>query len=91
MRRLLHGDVVAVARVLMDRDPRRWPWGLCRMRREAHRAQLWRVRSGRQHPLWGDGSLASAALRRHPRREPPLSDRRYRWALIFVLAFAAGT
>lgn len=87
---LCHGDVVAAARVLLDHDDTQWPWVLSRMRAEAIRAQAWRASRGRQHPIWGDGSLAASALRRTPRREPRLTDTTYREALVFVLKWGFG-
>ncbi len=89
-RRITHGDVVAAARVLIGRDEAAWAWCLCRMLREAQRADARRARTGRQHAVWGDGSLGAAALRRKPGREPPLTDAIYRRALVFVLERAFG-
>lgn len=90
MIRPAHIDIVAAARVLIAHDAARWPWLMVRMRSEAIRAQAWRAAKGRQHPMWGDGSLAGAALRRCPRREPDLADTTYRSALIFVLEKCMG-
>lgn len=71
---LMHTDVVAAARALLAQPAERRPWVLHRMLSEAASADLWRRRTGRMHPVWGDGSLMSVALRRPSRHEPPLSD-----------------
>lgn len=77
IRRATHGDAVAVARVLLDVRPARRPWVLARLFREAGRAHEHLVRHGAAHPVWGDGCLMTAALKRRPRREPGLDDKDY--------------
>lgn len=77
MRAPHHGDAVSAARVLLGVQPSRRAWVLARMLREADLAEA-RVRLGQgAHPIWGDGALMSAALRRRPLPEPPLSDGDY--------------
>lgn len=85
MRPVLHGDVVAAARALLavaeaDRDALSE-----RMLDEAGWADACRKRTGRAHPVWGDGSLMAAALRRGPPPEPLLNDTEYCTCLIRVL------
>ena len=85
MRQVLHGDVVAAARVLFAVPDAARAGLLARMLDEAHWADLYRKRTERAHPVWGDGSLMTAALRRAPPPEPTLSDRRYCSCLVQVL------
>jgi len=77
MRRVLHGDVVAAARVLLATAPERRPGLLGRMLREADAADAHRRATGRAHPVWGTGSLMSAALARTRAPEPYLDDPDY--------------
>jgi hypothetical protein len=85
VRQVLHGDVVAAARVLCVVPEAARPALLERLLDEAHWADLYRKRTGRAHPVWGDGTLMTAALRRDPPPEPTLSDRRYCGCLVQVL------
>lgn len=88
---LMHGDAVAAARVLLRHPRERRPWVLHRMLAEAALADAWRRRTGRMHPLWGDGSLMAAALRRPAACEPPLSDPSWCRLMAYVyLALAHG-
>ncbi|WP_099823876.1 hypothetical protein [Oceaniglobus indicus] len=80
------GDAAAIARVLCAVGPARRAWVLERMLREAGRAAHHRRRHRRAHPLWGDGSLMAAALRRRPGPEPSLADPVFSAALGLVLA-----
>lgn len=77
MREPLHGDAVSVARVLLGARPDRRPWVLARLIREAELAHRHFRRLGCAHPLWGDGSLMTAALRRCPLPEPALNRADY--------------
>jgi hypothetical protein len=77
MRPPLHGDAVSVARVLLTVRPARRRWVLARMFREANLAHRHVSRWSLAHPIWGDGSLMTAALRRHPSAEPALDDADY--------------
>ena len=77
MRRVMHGDVVAAARVLLGvrNDARR---GVCRrMIVEAHAAHRYFRRFQRPHARWGDGSLMSAAYKRRLEPEPGFSNTQY--------------
>ncbi len=85
MRRPALGDAAVLARVLIKAPLNRWPWVLARILEEARKADAHRLGTGRPHPLWGDGSLMAAGLRRGAFAEPFLDDARYRWALILVL------
>ena len=92
MRRVTHGDAISAARVLLRVPGRRREWVLARMLREAGRADKWVRATGRAHPLWGDGSLMAAALRRQPVSEPSLDDAGYCLCLslvFFALAWRA--
>lgn len=85
MRPVLHGDVTAAARALL-RIPEPGRVGLCRrMIREAAFAYRYMMRSGKPHPLWGTGSLMSAALLRPVAPEPNLDDIAYCTCLEMVL------
>jgi len=84
MRRVLHGDVVAAARVLLAAPPPGRARLLARMLKEAEAADAHRRRTGRAHPLWGTGSLMSAASPRRRAREPYLDDPDYAACLAMV-------
>jgi len=77
MRPVLHGDIVAAARVLFLLPAAERPAALEDLFRRAAWADDYRRRTGRMHPVWGDGSLMSVALRRDTPPEPPLSDSGY--------------
>lgn len=77
MRPVLHGDVSNAARALLY-VPRRLRRDLCaRMLSEAEAADAHVQRSGRLHPLWGNGSLMSAARKRMLADEPSFDDADY--------------
>ncbi|RME16879.1 MAG: hypothetical protein D6801_04575 [Alphaproteobacteria bacterium] len=84
MRPVLHGDATTAALVLLAAPPALRPGILRRMLREADAADAWRARTGRAHPLWGTGTLMSAAMRRPRAREPYLDDRDYAACLAMV-------
>ena len=77
MRPVLHGDIVAAARVLlrMPRDQRRSE--LWRMLKHADAADRYRKRLGKGHPKWGNGSLMAVAMGREMVGEPFLDDPEY--------------
>jgi hypothetical protein len=85
MRDVVLGDVIAAARALRSVRPGLRRFVLTRMCREAASARRHYVLTRRSHRRWGDGSLMTAALRRRPVPEPPLSDPEYRACLILVL------
>lgn len=77
MRPLLHGDVSNAARALLA-APGSCRADLCRrMIAEAEAADAHRERTGRLHPLWGNGSLMAAARRRALADEPGFDDAEY--------------
>lgn len=70
MRPVLHGDVSNAARALLN-VPGVLRRELCeKMIREAEAADIFARREGRLHPLWGNGSLMSAARKRVLADEP---------------------
>lgn len=74
MRPLEHIDIRDAARVLLAAPPPTRD-GLChRMLEEAEWADAYTRRIGRQHALWGDGTLSAAARKRVRAREPRLND-----------------
>ncbi|EKE43641.1 hypothetical protein OCGS_2373 [Oceaniovalibus guishaninsula JLT2003] len=85
------GDLIALARACLAQPAHRRAWVARRILAEAARAGTWRRATGRVHPLWGDGSVAAAALRRRCAAEPPLEDAEWRACLTLGLdAFAGG-
>lgn len=77
MRPVLPGDVSNAARALLC-VPRGMRAGLCaRMIGEAEAADEYARRMGRLHPLWGNGSLMSAARKRMLADEPTFDDVEY--------------
>jgi hypothetical protein len=78
MRTVTHGDVVAAAGVArgIAGDERRT--FVLRLLERAHAADKYRKRTGRAHPLWGDGTLMAVARKsRIAQAEPFLSDVEY--------------
>lgn len=77
MRPILHGDVSTAARALLAVAPGQRA-DLCRcLIGEAEAADGHMRRTGRLHPLWGNGSLMSAARRRFLADEPGFDDQGY--------------
>lgn len=89
MRRVLHGDVTSLARVLLRVPPGRRAALCARVLQEADWADRHVRRLGRVHPLWGDGTLMSAARKRALADEPELSDPAYCSCLELVFATLA--
>jgi len=85
MRPVMHGDLVAAARVLFGMAEDRRAAAIAGMLRQAEWADAYRRKSGQVHPVWGDGSLMSVALNRRPGPEPALSDRGFCGCLAEVL------
>jgi hypothetical protein len=89
MRPVMHGDVVAAGCALLavpEADRARL---LARMLGEAEAADRHRRATGRAHPVWGTGSLMSAAMGRARRAEPFLDDRDYAACLALVFEVLA--
>ncbi|MCE8511784.1 hypothetical protein KBY24_04375 [Ruegeria pomeroyi] len=77
MRPVLHGDVSAAARALLH-APAGTRRSLCRrMLSEAEMADAHVRATGRLHPLFGNGSLMSAARKRVLADEPGFDDPGY--------------
>lgn len=89
MRPVLHGDVVAAARVLYALPEERRVAELDRLVRAASWADRFRRHFRRAHPCWGDGSLMAVALTEDPPPEPRLSDPDYCGCLTMVLDLLA--
>ncbi|MDQ7079303.1 MAG: hypothetical protein Q9M41_01390 [Paracoccaceae bacterium] len=85
MRRLLHGDLVAAACVLLATRPERRRAMLRGMIRAADKAQRHVERTGRAHPRWGTGCLETVASAQPRMSEPWLDDPDYASCLIMVL------
>lgn len=74
MRPILHGDVSSAARALLA-VPVNFRKALCdRMILDAERADTHMRRSGRPHPVLGNGSLMSSARKRLLASEPGFDD-----------------
>ncbi len=85
MRRVLHGDLIQLGRMLLTR-PAAEREAICRRAiAEARAADKYRRRFGRRHPDFGDGSLAAWAMRFPRPPEPPLDDPDYAGCLRIVL------
>ena len=87
MRPVLHGDVSAAACALLALAPCCRPRALAAMLAEADAADLFRKRTGRAHPRWGNGSLMAAALGHKRAPEPFLDQPDY--AACMALVFEA--
>lgn len=77
MRPVMHGDVVAAARVLYALPEEARQGMIETLLINARRADRYRRETGRMHPFWGDGSLMTAALITEPPSEPHLADEEY--------------
>ena len=77
MRPVLHGDVSNAARVLLNVQQMLRADLCARMIQEADAADAFARREGRLHPLWGNGSLMSAARKRILADEPSFDDADY--------------
>jgi len=81
----MHGDLVAAARVLFGLPAARRNAAIGQLLRQAGWADRHRRKTGKLHPIWGDGSLMSAALNRRPGPEPSLDDPVYCACMALVL------
>lgn len=86
MRRVLHGDISAVACVLYPLPKSDRSGMLARLFAQADAAEIYRKYHRSLHPVWGDGSLMSAALTYPHGCEPFLDDPDYAacMAMIFT-------
>ena len=85
MRPVLPGDLSAAARALLTVPSCARPSLAHSLLEQAEAADRYRRREGRAHPLWGNGSLQSAALARRVSPEPCLDDPEYLDCQIAVL------
>lgn len=86
MRQVTHGDVIAVARAVVDLPPACRISEIVRVLECAHAADLYRKHKGRSHPFWGNGSLAGAVMGKAAKvTEPFQSDTRYLEAMAAVI------
>ncbi|WP_172295807.1 hypothetical protein [Pseudoruegeria sp. HB172150] len=90
MRPVLHGDLIAAARVLYGVPVPERGAVLGRLMRAAGWADRFRRHHRRAHPVWGDGSLMAAALSEGPPPEPSLEDADYCLCLAQVLQEVAA-
>ncbi|CUH47898.1 DUF7742 family protein [Ruegeria atlantica] len=77
MRPVLHGDVSAAARVLLNAPPSDRERLCTRMINEAELADIYVGHTGRLHPLFGNGSLMTVARTRPLANEPSFDDLKY--------------
>jgi hypothetical protein len=79
------GDLLALTRACLQAPAEDCRPLARRILTEAGIAAGHREATGAAHPLFGDGSVASAALSRPCRREPPLTDAAFRRCLAICL------
>ncbi|SDW28694.1 hypothetical protein SAMN05444358_101413 [Ruegeria halocynthiae] len=77
MRPILHGDISAAARALLVAPPPERDLLSARMIAEAELADQHVARTGRLHPVYGNGSLMAAARCRPLADEPNFDDPQY--------------
>lgn len=85
MRRIAHPDLSAAARALLAMPEARRAAEAERIILEAEAADRYRRRTGRPHPLWGNGTLEGAARGRMLADPRALSDSGYLGCLALVL------
>lgn len=86
MRPVLHGDATTTARALLAVAPDVRPSFLARLIARAEAADRYRLKTGRAHPLWGNGTLMACAFAHGVAPEPGLDAPDYLDCLIAVLA-----
>jgi hypothetical protein len=79
-----HGDVVTAARAVRHLCPEARRQEILRYLDRAHSADLFRKRTGKPHPFWGNGSLHGAIGPTVP-TEPFLSDTSHLEAMAAVI------
>lgn len=77
MRPVLHGDVSAAARALLNAPPADREQLCIRMINEAQLADAHVGQTGRLHPLFGNGSLMASARNWQLAEEPNFDDLQY--------------
>ena len=90
MRRVLHGDVIQLARVLFQSKPASRATLLERAFVETEAADQYRLCNGQWHPRHGDGSLAGWAAERARVPEPALDDPDYAACLALIFTRLAA-
>lgn len=85
MRRVLHGDLVQLGRVLYAHDADERRALIERAFAETRVAHQHRLATGLWHPEFGDGSLAGWASGRRRPPEPDLDDPVYAYCLMLIL------
>ena len=90
VRPVLHGDLVAAARMLLALAPPERPAAMGALLEAARTADRYRRATGRVHPVHGTGSLMAAAARRPLLPEPWLDDPDYLDCLATVIAALRG-
>ncbi len=90
MRRVLHGDVSAVACVLYPLQKSDRAGLLASLFAQADAAEIYRTRHRGLHPVWGDGSLMSAALAYPHTSEPFLDDPDYAACMAMIFTALAA-
>ncbi|ASM71925.1 MULTISPECIES: hypothetical protein [Roseobacteraceae] len=85
MRPVLHTDLRDAARALLARPAQDRLYLCRRMLKEATWAEHHVRRTGRPHPLWGNGTLSDAARKRVLADEPMLDDAHYCECMVLVL------
>lgn len=86
MRQVLHGDIIAAARSLLEISPPERAAAVSAMLYRAHSADKVMKRTGMPHKIWGNGSLLAAAGPKPTQAEPFPSDINYLCALQSILA-----
>lgn len=84
MRVPTHTDLIVLARVLRACPNEMRDWVARRILEEADSANRCLIAENVPHPVWGDGTLASAALRRGVPPQFSLSDPEYCLCLMSV-------
>jgi len=77
MRPVLHGDISAAARALLGAPPKDRNRLCEKMIAEAELADRYVGQTGKLHPLFGNGSLMTAARNRRLADEPNFDDIQY--------------
>jgi len=73
MRPVLFGDVTAIARSLLKMKDKDRATAVHQALTQASAADAYRIRTGKLHQRWGNGSLSSA-VERYPKASEPFLD-----------------